>query len=53
MVNETSRKTEEIDEENKEIDEEEINRLQRDYQLARAIDLIHGINIYHEGLENK
>ena len=44
----------EIDkEENQEIDEEETNRLQRDYQLTRAIDLIHGINIYHEGLENK
>ncbi len=44
----------EIDkEDNQEINNEEIDRLQIDYQLARAIDLIYGINIYHEGLENK
>ena len=31
----------------------EENRLEKDYQLARAIDLIHGINIYQETLSEK
>jgi len=29
------------------------NRLDKDYQLARAIDLIHGINIYQQTLSEK
>ena len=33
--------------------EEEENRLENDYQLARAIDLIHGIEIYKETLSEK
>ena len=33
--------------------EQETNRLNRDYQLSRAIDLIHGINIYQESLIEK
>ena len=41
---------EELKIENKEL---EANRLNRDYQLSRAIDLIHGINIYQESLIEK
>jgi len=41
---------EELKIENKEL---ETNRLNRDYQLSRAIDLIHGINIYQESLIEK
>ena len=41
----------------KEIDDEELvkeeNRLENDYQLARAIDLIHGISVYQETLSEK
>ena len=33
--------------------EKEENRLDKDYQLARAIDLIYGISIYEESLSEK
>ena len=41
------------DETDKEENVKEENRLQKDYQLARAIDLIHGISIYKETLTEK
>ena len=37
---------------NEELVKEE-NRLENDYQLARAIDLIHGISVYQETLSEK
>ena len=48
-----------LDNENKKNDNikenktENQNRLDKDYQLARAIDLIHGINIYQQTLSEK
>ena len=40
--------------ENESEDNKEKSRIEKDYQLARAIDLIHGINIYKKNLlENK
>ena len=46
-----------IENKEKETDDEELvkeeNRLENDYQLARAIDLIHGISVYQETLSEK
>ena len=37
----------------KKIDTNKKDRLQNDYQLSRAIDIILGINIYKQSLEEK
>ena len=43
----------EVNSKDKNEENEENNRLKKDYQLARAIDLIHGISIYQETISEK
>ena len=52
-INDLDKKEENINEENSEENElsEKEKRLAKDYQLQRALDLIKGLSIYEESLE--
>ena len=53
LDNENNKETMEEEKDLVEDDNENKSRLDKDYQLARAIDLIHGIHIYQQTLSEK